>query len=125
MPFPDIDWNRGFAEAHARGELLKADTFMPRMGWTRAQLDCAVSKGRVFLLMRDGPAYVPSFFCTDHFPRRHVRLVSAALGTISPGGKWQFFMTGKGSLGGVSPLVALARGHLRAVRHTAIAHAER
>lgn len=125
MPLTDIDWNRRLADAHARGELLEAVTFMAKMGWNIAQLDCAVSKGRVILLMRGGPAYVPSFFCSDHFPRRHVQLVSAALGTVSLGGKSQFFMTGKASLGGVSPLASLARGKLRAVRHAAIAYADR
>ena len=125
MPFDGIDWSRRLSEAQAQGELLDAETFMARMGWSRAQLDFAVSNQRVFLISCGGSEYVPSFFFDDRFPRHQVQLVSAALGAVSPGGKWQFFVTGKGSLGGISPLVAIARGQLRAVRNAGLAFAER
>jgi len=125
MLFGEVDWSRRLSEANARGELLDAETFMARMGWNRAQLDGGISKHRVFLIRCDHSEYVPSFFFDAGSPRHQVQLVSAALGAVSPGGKWQFFVTGKGSLGGISPLAALARGQLRAVRHAALAFAER
>ncbi len=125
MIFSEVGWKRRLTLAHAKGELFDAETFMAKLGWTRAQLDHAVSKYRVFLLTSDDVEYVPSFFFDGRFCSYHVQLVSAALGTVSPGGKWQFFSTGKGSLGGITPLVALARGQVRTVRRCAIACAER
>lgn len=125
MPFGGIDLSRRLSAAYARGDLFDAQTFMARMGWSRAQLDFAISRHRVFLISCGSYEYVPSFFFNGRILRHQVQLVSAALGAVSPGGKWQFFETGKGSLGGISPLAALARGQLRAVRHAALAFAER
>ena len=39
--------------------------------------------------------------------------------------KWQFFVRGKGSLGGATPLAALHEGRLRRVKVTAKGYAER
>ena len=125
MLFGEIDWSSRLDEAHARGELLDAETFMARMRWSRFQLNGAITKHRVFLIRCDRAEYVPSFFFDARFPQHQVQLVCTALGAVSSGGKWQFFVTGKGSLGGISPLAALAQGQLRAVRHAALAFAER
>lgn len=125
MTLSKSNWNRRLNQAHAAGELFHVDTFLAKMGWTRAQLDHSVSKHRVFLLQSDAVEYVPSFFCDGRFCSLQVQLVSAALKSISPGGKWQFFCTGKGSLGGLTPLDALAQGQVRRVRRCAIGSAER
>ncbi len=39
--------------------------------------------------------------------------------------RWQFFVRGKGSLGGLTPLTALREGKLRQVKATAQGFAER
>jgi hypothetical protein len=39
--------------------------------------------------------------------------------------KWQFFISGKGSLGGLTPLQALRQGKLRQVKVTAEGFVER
>lgn len=120
-----IDWGRRLADAQVQGELMDVETFLTMMAWNRADLDRAISRSRVFLLKFECREYVPKFLCDEGLARLHVQLISAALRQVSPGGKWQFFVTKKGSLGGVTPLVALAQGHLRAVRRTALGHVER
>lgn len=66
------------------------------------------------MLQVENREYAPRFFCGKGLARLHAQLVSAALGKVSPGGKWHFFMTKKGSLGGVTPLAALSQGRRRA-----------
>ena len=107
------------------GELVSADRVLIELCWTRSQLDHAVAKRRVFVIKHHQGEYVPSLFFDTRIPEGHIQLISAALGTVSPGGKWQFLTTAKSSLGGDTPLQALSAGHLRAVRVAARGFAER
>lgn len=125
MLFSESDWLERLSEALATGELVDDQSLVRQLGWSNRQLEAAIQRHRVFFMECDGARCFPAFFCDEAYDHREVQLVSEALGTVTAGAKWQFFSTPKGSLGGCTPLMALARGQFRAVRDTAHGFAER
>ena len=59
-------------------------------------------------------------------PSEHKRIeaISAALARLTHGARLQFWLNPKGSLGGLTPLEAVARGQFEKVRDVAEAFAE-
>jgi hypothetical protein len=125
MPFSESDWQTRLKQALAAGELVDEQSLVRRLGWDTRQLDAAIATHRIFFLECEGSRCFPALFCDEAYDPRQVQSVSEALGTVTAGGKWQFFSTPKGSLGGCTPLMALARGQFRAVGDAALAFAER
>lgn len=58
------------------------------------------------------------------YQRAQLEAVTKVLGDLPGGAKLQFFLTRKGSLGGATPLEALAQGKLQKVKDVAAAFAD-
>ncbi len=125
MLFSESDWQIRLKQALATGDLVDEHSLVGRLGWDTGQLEAAIASHRIFFLECEGSRCFPAFFCDEVYDPQQVQSVSEALGTVTAGGKWQFFSTPKGSLGGCTPLMALARGQFRAVGDAALAFAER
>lgn len=78
-----------------------------------------------FCVALDGERYYPSFLVDETLNRRHFRAVARLLDGLDALTKCRFFVSGKGSLGGLTPLEALRQGRLRQVMRTAEGFAER
>jgi hypothetical protein len=100
-------------------ELLDSSNFTKRLNWTRQALSKALRANRVFFLEARGDRYFPAFFTDPRHERRHLEAVSRMLGDVPGSGKWLFFTTPKGSLSGLTPIQALDKGHLGAVKAAA------
>ena len=100
-------------------ELLDSSHFTKRLNWTRRAFRKALRANRVFFLEARGDRYFPAFFTDPRHERRHLEAVSRMLGDVPGGGKWLFFTTPKGSLSGLTPIQALDKGQLVAVKAAA------
>ena len=105
--------------------LLDAEEFARRRGWSDESLVKACKAHRVFCLESEGVALYPAFFVDPSYKVRQLEVVSRQLGALPGGSKWQFFITGKGSLGGLTPLQALVAGNYAAVMRAAEGFRER
>lgn len=111
-----------------RGELLPSAVFAARMGWSHRVLGKAVAARRVFFVDSRGgqQRLYPAFYAdASGLERRHLELVTRVLGDLPGGSKWTFFATPKASLSGSTPLEALRRGELVAVKEAAAGFTER
>ncbi len=108
-----------------RGQLVPPAEFQQLMGWaTRQAVWKAVENHRVFYLAHKAERYFPTFYSDTAHDRRRLGAVTKLLGDLPGGSKLQFFLTRKGSLGGETPLQALAAGRFAKVRDVAAAFAE-
>ncbi|MDP9995673.1 hypothetical protein J2W30_004559 [Variovorax boronicumulans] len=108
-----------------KGHLLDASTFQEAMGWkTRQAISKAVEDRRVFAIMHKSARYYPAFYADPRYDRTHLEAVAKQLADLPGGAKLQFFLTRKGSLGGKTPLEALAAGLFVKVKAVAAAFAE-
>jgi hypothetical protein len=82
----------------ARAELLAGSEFEVRDGRSRASIAKAVRTKRLFFIEFDGVRAYPAFFADTRYRRRDLESVTRALGDVSPGGKYLFFVLPKGSL---------------------------
>lgn len=103
----------------AKGELLDPAEFAERLGWTRQALSKALAANRVFFVEHGRNRYYPAFFADPRYERRQLEAVAKVLGDLPGGAKLQFFLNPKGSLNKATPLQALARGQLAAVKTAA------
>ena len=103
----------------ARGDLLDSAAFADRLGWTRQALSKALAASRVFFVEHGRTRYFPAFYADKRFERRHLESVSKLLGDLPGGAKLQFFLNPRGSLNKATPLQALAKGQLSAVKTAA------
>lgn len=88
-------------------------------------LDRALLAKRLFAVEVLGQVNIPDFFLDRRYDRRQMASVCKLLGELRGGSKLQFFMTRKGSLGGQTPLDALADRKYASVRRAAQGFAER
>ena len=95
------------------------------LGLTAEHIDELVAKGVVFFVEREGVRLYPSFFIDATLDGKQVATVVKLLGNLGGSSKWQFFSTGKGSLGGLTPVDALRQGKLKQVTIAAEGFAER
>jgi len=108
-----------------KGQLVTPVEFQELMGWaTRQAVWKAAESHRVFYLEYKAQRYFPTFYGDPAYDRRHLEAVTKILGDLPGGSKLQFFLTRKGSLGGVTPLQALADGRVAKVKGIAAAFAE-
>lgn len=107
------------------GHLVTPVEFQNLMGWTTRQAVWkAAESQRVFYLDHKAERYFPAFYGDAAYDRKHLAGVTKALGDLPGGSKLQFFLTHKGSLGGATPLQALASGRFAKVKDVAAAFAE-
>lgn len=108
-----------------KGHIVPASNFQIQMGWKSRQ---AVSKAldcqRIFYLEYKAERYFPVFYADPTYERKHLEVITKILGHLPGGSKMQFFLTSKGSLGGATPLQALADGRFSKVKDIAAAFAE-
>ena len=99
--------------------------FAQSLNWSARAVAKAVSAGTLFVVKQDGQQLYPSFFADGTLKRRQLIAVSRMLKDLDGFTKWQFFVVGKGFLGGITPLEALREGKLRQVKTAAEGYAER
>ena len=116
---PPIHGSHALLKSIKRQELLNSGNFTERLNWTRQALSKALRAKRVFFLEARGDRYFPAFFADPRHERRHLEAVSRMLGDVPGSGKWLFFTTPKGSLSGLTPIQALDKGQLVAVKAAA------
>ena len=108
-----------------KGQLVDPVKFQEIMGWkTRQAVWKAAADNRVFFMEHQAERYFPAFYADQAYQRMHLEAVTKILGDLPGGSKLQFFLTRKGSLGGKTPLEALATGGLAKVKDVASAFAE-
>lgn len=107
------------------GHLVAPVEFQSLMGWsTRQAVWKAAESQRVFYLDCKAERYFPAFYGDPAYDRKHLEGGTKVLGDLPGGSKLQFFLTHKGSLGGATPLQALASGRFAKVKDVAAAFAE-
>ena len=89
-----------------------------------ALMEC-VRDQRLFYVEQRGQRRFPAFFLDSAYRRRYLYQVSRRLDGLPGGSKLQFFVSPKGSLGGITPLEALRQGSLASVLRAAEGFAER
>ena len=99
----------------ATPRLVGADEFARSMGWSADSVANAVSAGTLFMVKQDGQQLYPSFFADGTLKRRQLIAVTRLLKDLDGFTKGQFFVSGKGSLRGDTPLAALREGRLREI----------
>lgn len=108
-----------------RRELVSTAEFQALMGWRSRQAVWKATKShRVFFLPYEAVRYFPVFYGDPACDPKHLQAVTKILGDLPGGAKLQFFVSRKGSLGGLTPLQALAAGHLAKVKDIAAAFSQ-
>ena len=105
--------------------LVDREKFGEDAGLSPLALERALRASRMFGCELHGREYIPHFFLDKRYDRRQMASVCKLLGGLPSGSKLQFFSTPKGSLGGQTPLDALADRRFAAVRRAAQGFAER
>lgn len=102
-----------------KGSLIKSGDFLDQLSMTRQALSKARKSGRIFSVEIKGETYYPAFFADPKYDRRQLEAVSKILGDLPGTSKLQFMLTPKGSLDSLTPLDALAKGKVGAVKISA------
>jgi len=112
-------------EFPGHASLISSAKFCEEGGESSQALNQALLARRIFAVEMHGQVCFPDFYLDKRYDRRRVESVCKLLGDLPGGSKLQFFTTPKGSLGGRTPLEALASGNLAAVRTAAMGFVER
>jgi hypothetical protein len=105
-------------------ELLSPGEMQQTLNVTRQALSGALKTSRMFTVEVDGQTYYPKFFADGEVDRSVLEEISRALGDMPGWLKWDFFTSGRGSLGDASPLVALREGKAQEIERMAKALAK-
>lgn len=105
-------------------ELLGTADFLEELGLSRQALSKALAGNRMFYVEFRGERYFPAFYVDPMYRRTQLEAVTKELGDLPGGAKLQFFLNRRGSLGGITPLEALAAGKLEKVKGIAAAFAD-
>lgn len=109
----------------AAGELLPGTEMQRRLQISAQALSTAMKRKRIFALKgAAGKYHYPAFFADRAYDRGTLERVSQALGDLPGSSKLHFFTSPRHSLGGLSPLQALAKGRVDAVLDQANAFRE-
>ncbi len=113
-------------EQEQRNADLEAEQLLPvtemreRLQVTPQAISAALKKNRIFAMKGpSGRLLYPAFFADPAYDRSVLEQVCVALGELPAGSKWDFFTTPRNSLGGKTPLDALAKGKVDAVMSAA------
>lgn len=99
--------------------MLESGAFITRLGWTRQALSKALAARRVFLVEHREARYFAAFYADKRYDRRDLEAITKLLGDLPGGAKLQFWLNPRGSLSKRTPLQALERGQLAAVKAAA------
>lgn len=110
---------------HRQPSLISMTEFCEEAGLSPEALDKALSGNQLFAVQLNGEVCLPDFFLDERYCRQQLESVCKVLGNLLGGSKLQFFTTPKGSLGGRTPLDALAAGDVALVRRAAQGFVER
>ena len=113
------------ADATASDQLIGEAELLKRLNGSTESISIDLANGTLFFVMKGEHKQYPSFFADSAYERRQTAAVTKLLKNLDGFTKWQFFITAKGSLGGLTPLAALRLGKLRRVKATADGFAER
>lgn len=113
------------ADATASDQLIGEAELLKRLNGSAELIARAVANSTLFFVMKGEQKLYPSFFADSAYERRQLAAVTKLLKDLVGFTKLQFFVTGKGSLGGLTPLAALRLGKLRRVKAIAEGFAER
>lgn len=105
--------------------LVEEREFAEALGCPVERVAKLVAAGALFVVERDGARLYPSFFTDPTLDLRQLGTVVKLLEGWDNFTKWRFFISGKGSLGGSTPLEALRQGQFAQVKKTAEGFAER
>jgi hypothetical protein len=108
-----------------KGELLASTEFIAELGLSKQALSKALGANRMFYVDFKGDRYFPAFYTDPMYPRAQLEAVTKLLGDLPGGAKLQFFLNRRGSLGGATPLQAIADGKLQKVKDVAAAFADK
>ena len=109
----------------ASHRLLSGPELRARLAVTPQALSAALKARRLFALRGASGEYVyPAFFADPRHDRHTLEKISKTLRDLPGAAKWDFFTAPRLSLGGKSPLEALAKGKLDAVMAAARAYAD-
>jgi hypothetical protein len=109
----------------AEKRLLPGAEMQALLRVTPQALSAALKARRMFALQGPSGQYAyPAFFADAAYDRPVLESVCKALGALPGASKWDFFTVPGRSLGGKSPLEALAKGKVDAVMEAAIAFRE-
>lgn len=93
--------------------LITSDELISKLGIDAEQLRTSLRTHKLFSVpVTTGVVYYPEFFVTKVCPREMLEKVCQSLGNMPGRSKWDFFNSPKTSLGGLTPLTALAQGRL-------------
>ncbi len=112
-------------DAEEASTLLSQEAFANLRACSLDSLRQACDRHRIFCVTIDAAPLYPSFYVDRRFDQRQLEAITKVLGDLTGGSKWMFFTTPKGSLGSVTPLLALLEGRYARVRATAQGYAER
>lgn len=99
-----------------RGDLLPGSEMQRRLSVTPQALSAALKRKRIFALTGGSGKYLyPSFFADPAYDRATLERISQALGDLPGSTKLHFFTSPRLSLGGLTPLQAVAKGKVEAV----------
>ena len=102
-----------------RHVLISSATFCDEAVLSSAGLSKSLRANRIFAVEIAGQLCFPDFYFDQRYDRRQLESVSKLLGDLPGGSKLQFFTNPRGSLGGRTPLDALADGEVALVRRAA------
>jgi hypothetical protein len=109
----------------ASGRLVPGAAIRARLGISAQALSAALKAKRIFVLQGPSGEYLyPGFFADGSYDRRVLEKVCKALNDLPGAAKWDFFMSPRLSLGGKTPLDALAKGKVDEVMSAAGAFRE-
>lgn len=112
-------------DATRSDQLVGEAEFLKRLNCPAKSIAKALADGDLFFVTRDGQMRYPSFFADSAYEHRQLVAVTKLLNDLDGFTKWHFFTSGKGSLGGLTPLEALKQGKFQQVKDTARGFAER
>lgn len=110
----------------ASKKLIPGAEMRARLGVSAQALSAALKAKRMFVMQGSSGEYLyPGFFTDRSYDRPVLEKVCKALGELPGAVKWDFFMSPRISLGGKTPLDALAKGKVDDVLAAANAFRER
>lgn len=104
--------------------LLEEQAFRDAVGLVPVQIADRLITGSLFFVEHEGRRLYPEFLTDASLNPASIKAVNKVLRTVTAGGRMQFFLSHRPSLGGASVLDALREGRLQAVLRAAEAFAE-
>lgn len=99
--------------------LLTSTELQSALKLTRQAVSAATRAGRFFTVDVEGRAHYPAFLTDGGVDRNVLEAVAKLLGQLPGWTKYDFFVSSRGSLGGLSALEALRRGKIEQVERIA------